>query len=148
MVQRITRALTNGAYRRRNVPLDRESVENDDTDDDAMQTAEARAKTRLYFEVLIVDDVTDSQARSTKQNMAAMRRGEDAFNYEPVVVSSLEDALIGALFNHNVQAIVVRPGLALKSKVDLPVLHATSTAPVPKKLTGCRQKTMGQSCAV
>ncbi|MGV8985953.1 MAG: aminotransferase class I/II-fold pyridoxal phosphate-dependent enzyme [Cypionkella sp.] len=123
MVQRITRALTNGAYRRRQIPLDRESVENDDTDDDAMQTPEAKANTRHYFEVLIVDDVTDSQARSIKQNMAAMRRGEDAFIYEPVVVASLEDALIGALFNHNVQAIVVRPGLALRSKADLPVLQ-------------------------
>jgi arginine decarboxylase len=40
-----------------------------------------------------------------------------------VVVPSLEDALIGILFNHNIQAIVVRPGLVLKSKSDLPILQ-------------------------
>ncbi len=52
-----------------------------------------------------------------------MRRTEDAFIYEPVVVPSLEDALIGILFNHNVQAVVVRPGLTLKSRNNLPVLN-------------------------
>ena len=41
---------------------------------------------------------------------------------KPVVVPSLEDALIGILFNHNVQAVVVRPGLRLKSGVELPIL--------------------------
>ena len=34
------------------------------------------------------------------------------------MVPSLEDALIAVLFNHNIQAIVVRPGLVLKSKMD------------------------------
>ena len=36
-----------------------------------------------------------------------MRRKDDAFIYEPVVVPSFEDALIAVLFNHNIQAAVV-----------------------------------------
>ncbi len=44
------------------------------------------------------------------------------FIYEAVVVPSLQDALIGVLFNHNIQAIVVRPGLKMESKVELPIL--------------------------
>ena len=39
-----------------------------------------------------------------------MRRPEDAFIYEPVMVPSVEDALIAILFNHNIQAVVIRPG--------------------------------------
>ncbi|MDG1281038.1 MAG: beta-eliminating lyase-related protein, partial [Pseudorhodobacter sp.] len=75
-----------------------------------------------YFEVLIVDDVNEHQDRWLRQNMSSMRRPEDAFAYAPVVVPSLQDALIGVLFNHNIQAIVVRPGLKLESKVELDLL--------------------------
>ncbi len=54
--------------------------------------------------------------------MVSMRRSDDAFSYEPVVVPGLQDALIGILFNHNIQAIVVRPRLRMDSKVDLSIL--------------------------
>jgi arginine decarboxylase len=71
-----------------------------------------------YFEVLIVDNVNEHQERWLRNNVARMRRPEDPFIYEAVVVPSLEDALVAVLFNHNIQAIVVRPGLVLKSKMD------------------------------
>ncbi len=120
-VNRVTRALTTGAYRRRHIPLDRDSVEHED-DDEAMLPPEARALTKPYFEVLIVDDVNDQQERWLKTNVARMRRNEDQFIYEAVVVPSIEDALIAVLFNHNIQAIVVRPGLTLKSSTDQDIL--------------------------
>ena len=119
---RVTRALTTGAYRRRHIPLDRESADVEDHDDEAMLSPEARALTKPYFEVMIVDDLNEHQERWLKSNVGRMRRFEDPFMYETVVVPSLEDALIGILFNHNVQAVVVRPGLRLKSGVDLPIL--------------------------
>jgi len=74
--------------------------------------------------VLIVDSVSDQQERWLKSNVTRMRRVEDPFTYEAVVVPSLEDALIAVLFNHNIQAIVVRPGLVLKSKLDNEILHS------------------------
>jgi arginine decarboxylase len=55
--------------------------------------------------------------------MREMRRAEDPFVYEAVVVPSLEDALIGVLFNHNVQAVVVRYGFPLKSRHRLELLQ-------------------------
>ncbi|MEZ5778062.1 MAG: aminotransferase class I/II-fold pyridoxal phosphate-dependent enzyme [Paracoccaceae bacterium] len=119
---RVTRALTTGAYRRRSIPLERDIVDTEEHDDEAMQSPEARALSKPYFEVMIVDNVNEHQERWLKTNVARMRRPEDPFIYEPVVVPSLEDALIGILFNHNIQAIVVRPGLVLKSKTDLPIL--------------------------
>ncbi|WP_138933867.1 aminotransferase class I/II-fold pyridoxal phosphate-dependent enzyme [Roseovarius arcticus] len=122
-VQRITRALTSGAYRRRHIPLDRDSVDADDHEDEAMQSLEARALTKPYFEVMVVDNLNEHQERWLKSNFQRMRRPEDPFHYEAVVVPSLQDALLGVLFNHNIQAIVVRPGLTLTSKMVLPILE-------------------------
>ncbi|WP_261398877.1 aminotransferase class I/II-fold pyridoxal phosphate-dependent enzyme [Leisingera daeponensis] len=121
-VRRIARALTSGAYRRRSIPLTSEEIDNEDYEDEASLAPEARALGRPYFEVLIVDDVSESQERFLRQNLLRMRRVEDPFIYEPVIVPSLEDALIGILFNYNVQAVVVRPGLSLKSRIELPIL--------------------------
>ena len=121
-VHRITRALTTGAYRRRHIPLERDSLDAEEHDDEAMLSPEARAMTKPYFEVMIVDDVNEHQERWLKNNVSRMRRPEDQFIYEAVVVPSVEDALIGILFNHNIQAIVVRPGLVLKSKTEMSIL--------------------------
>ncbi len=121
-VRRAARALTSGAYRRRHIPLDRDLDDKDENEDEASLSPDARALAKPYFEVLIVDDVNEHQDRWLRQNMSSMRRPEDAFAYAPVVVPSLQDALIGVLFNHNIQAIVVRPGLKLESKVELDLL--------------------------
>ena len=121
-VRRIARALTSGAYRRRTIPLSSDEIDSEDYEDEASLAPEARALGRPYFEVLIVDDVNEQQERFLRHSLQRMRRTEDPFIYEAVIVPSLEDALIGILFNHNVQAVVVRPGLRLKSRNDLPIL--------------------------
>ena len=120
--RRATRAMASGAYRRRSIPLERDHSDNEDHDDEAQLSLEARALTKPYFEVLIVDDLTEHQERWVKQNMQSLRRAEDAFHFEPVVVPSVQDALIAVLFNHNIQAIVVRPGLRMETNIDLPIL--------------------------
>ncbi|MGF1620164.1 MAG: aminotransferase class I/II-fold pyridoxal phosphate-dependent enzyme [Rhodomicrobiaceae bacterium] len=119
--KRIFRALTSGAYRRRTIPLMRDDTDADDNDDDH-ESLEARAMHRPYFEVLVVDQISEAQERWQRNNLARMRRAEDPFHYETVFVPSLEDALIAILFNHNIQAIVIRPGLTLKSRNKLPIL--------------------------
>lgn len=121
-VRRVTRALTTGAYRRRHIPLERDSMDSEEQEDEAHLSPEARALSKPYFEVLIVDNVNEDQERWLRSNMARMRRPEDPFAYQALVVPSLEDALIAVLFNYNIQAIVVRPGLTLKSKMDQPIL--------------------------
>jgi len=121
-VSRVTRALTSGAYRRRHIPLDRDSSDGDEHDDEALLSPEARALSKPYFEVLIVDNVNEHQERWLTHTVWRVRRTEDGFMCESVVVPSLEDALIAILFNYNIQAVVVRPGLVLKSKMDNPLL--------------------------
>ena len=120
--RRTVRALTSGAYRRRSIPLARGEADAEDVEDEAALPLEARALARPYFEVLIVDELGEHQERWLRGSLANMRRAEDAFVYEPVVVPSLEDALIAILFNHNIQAVVVRPGLSLKSRNRLAIL--------------------------
>ena len=122
-VGRVTRALTTGAYRRRHIPLERDSIEAEELDDEALLSPEARALTKPYFEVLIVDNVNEYQERWLRSNVTRMRRHEDPFIYEALVVPSLEDALVAVLFNHNIQAIVVRPGLVLKSQMDQDIVQ-------------------------
>jgi len=123
-VQRIVRALMSGSYRRRSVILEgnRESSghgEGEDEGDDADDTV----STRPYFEVLVVDQISHAQERALKHSLHRMRRDEDRFIYEAVVVQSLEDALIAALFNFTIQAVVIRYGFPLKSKHDLALLQ-------------------------
>ncbi|WP_299968769.1 aminotransferase class I/II-fold pyridoxal phosphate-dependent enzyme [uncultured Roseobacter sp.] len=122
-VGRVTRALTTGAYRRRHIPLERDSIDQDEQDDEAMLPPEARALAKPYFEVLIVDNVNEHQERWLRSNVQRMRRPEDPFAYEALVVPSVEDALVAVLFNHNIQAIVVRPGVVLKSKMDPEIIE-------------------------
>ncbi len=121
-VRRVSRALTSGAYRRRSIPIGGGEVDNEDFEDESTLAPEDRALGRPYFEVLIVDSVNEHQERFLRNNLHRTRRTEDPFIYEPVIVPSLEDALMGILFNHNVQAVVVRPGLVLKSRNKLPIL--------------------------
>jgi len=122
-VRRVARALTSGAYRRRTIPIHNGDMDNEDFEDETALSLEDRTMGRPYFEILIVDNVNEHQERFLRNNLHRVRRPEDPFIYEPVVVPSLEDALMGILFNHNVQAVVVRPGLVLKSKNVMPILQ-------------------------
>ncbi|MBT8458433.1 MAG: aminotransferase class I/II-fold pyridoxal phosphate-dependent enzyme [Boseongicola sp.] len=122
-IRRVARALTSGAYRRRTIPLGGDEIDNEDYEDESALAPEDRALGRPYFEVLVVDSVNEHQERFLRSNLHRVRRAEDPFIYEAVVVPSLEDALMGILFNYNVQAVIVRPGLVLKSKNVLPIIQ-------------------------
>jgi len=121
-VGRITRALMSDSYRRRHIHL--MPNDEDDDDDQGADTAEERARARPYFEVMIVDDLSPHQVHTLRTSLRDKRRAEDPFVYESVVVGSFEDALIGVLFNHNIQAVVVRYGFPFESRYDLPMLKS------------------------
>src|SRR5256712_6942088 len=120
LVHRISRALSSQSYRRSFVSLH--------LDEEAAVEEEERRETevrvdRPYFEVLIVDDLSAQEEETLRQRLRSMRRDEDKFIYEIVVVPSFEDALIAVLFNFNVQACVIRYGFPLKSEYRLDILH-------------------------
>jgi len=121
-VSHVVRALTSGAYRRRAITVLSEDQDGEDFDEEVGFSPESRTLGKPYFEVLVVDHVSDGREKWLRASLQKMRREEDAFIYETVVVPSVEDALIGILFNYNVQAVVIRPGLTLKSDNTLTIL--------------------------
>jgi len=121
VVARIVRALTNGTYRSREINL-RVSSELDERDELSPE-AEAQLHQRPYFELLFVDESGDDDVRRMRDNLRSLRRPEDNFIYDIVVVPSFEDALIAVLFNYNIQAVVIRYGFPLHSVNHLEILQ-------------------------
>src|SRR5206468_1384864 len=119
LVHRISRALSSQSYRKSFVSLH--------LDEEAAVEEEERRETevrvdRSYFEVLIVDDLSAQEEETLRQRLRSMRRDDDKFIYELVVVPSFQDALIAVLFNFNLQACVIRYGFPLKSRYKLDIL--------------------------
>jgi arginine decarboxylase len=79
---------------------------------------EEAGRDRPYFEVMIVEDMTEQQERALREELRRWRRPDDAFIYEIVVVPSLEDAIMAARLNFRLQACVVRRRFARRSNYD------------------------------
>ena len=122
-VARIARALMSNSYRRKSVALGLYKGESEDEEEEILDPKEDSSFVRPYFEVLVVDDITAQQEHALRSGLREMRRPEDKFIYEAIVVPSFEDALIAVLFNHNIQAVVVRYGFPFQSRHKLPILH-------------------------
>jgi arginine/lysine/ornithine decarboxylase len=81
--------------------------------------AQNPASSRPYFEVLIVDEMTAQQERAFKEELRRLRRPEDEFVYEIIVVPSFDDAVTAVQFNFSLQACVIRRRFAQRSRHDL-----------------------------
>src|SRR5688572_23007175 len=76
-----------------------------------------------YFETLVVTPVDPSQWERARHDLKRLRRTDDAFTYEVVQVGTFEDAVIAAVCNHNLQAVVIRDGFDYRSRHDVPLLR-------------------------
>lgn len=122
-VSYIVRALSSELYRLRTIDLaNTKELSSPDAVSDSRRQENGHHQ-RHYFEVLIVDDGSEEDLSSLKANLRQVRRPEDDFIYDVVIVSSLEDALIATLFNYNIQACVIRYGFPLHSKNHLELLQ-------------------------
>jgi arginine decarboxylase len=123
-VSYIVRVLSSELYRLRNVDLaNTKELYSPDATNDASRRVDSGGQHQHYFEVLIVDDGSEEDLSSLRANLRQVRRPEDNFIYDVVIVSSLEDALIAVLFNYNIQACVIRYGFPLHSKNHLELLQ-------------------------
>ena len=77
---------------------------------------------RPYFEVLVVEDLTEEQESSLREELRRWRRPDDQFTYEIVVVPSFDEAVMAARLNFRLQACVVRRRFAHRSRHDSPLL--------------------------
>ena len=117
LVARIVRSLISDSYRRRQVPL-RHALDLGESEDnvDIAELAEDNAYARPYFELLVVDNLSTGQEQTLRAGLREMRRPEDRFIYETIVVPSFEDALIAVLLNYNIQTVVIRYSFPLRSR--------------------------------
>jgi arginine decarboxylase len=78
---------------------------------------------RPYFEVLVVERMGLQQEEQLGEELRRLRRPDDEFVYEVVVVPTYEDAVIAAQFNFNIQACVIRRRFSHQSLHDLSKLE-------------------------
>ena len=131
-VQRISAALMSNSYR------DDVHAWSDDEDNESRMADAILPPTlgrgqsrRPYFEVLIVAAGERATWPELRETFRKLRRDDDAFVYEPVVVGSFEDAVLAALFNYNLQSIVAVDGFGFASKHASPVLREILSPHVP-----------------
>ncbi|SBS79566.1 Arginine/lysine/ornithine decarboxylase [uncultured Mycobacterium sp.] len=120
VVTRINRALTTESYRAGHA-----GVEDQDlfpTDPRQLEGALTTHRDQPYFEVLVVEKMTDAQERALRKEVRSWRRPDDEFVYELVVVGSGDEALIAARLNVNLQAVVIRRRFSHQSTRDLSTL--------------------------
>ena len=83
-----------------------------DFEEQSMESAEEHDQhnsiRKNHFEVLFVDNISDQEEYKLKHKLRTLQTSNDQFSYGVVVQRSFQDALITLLFNHNIQAVVVR----------------------------------------
>ncbi|MFT5290839.1 MAG: arginine decarboxylase, partial [Planctomycetota bacterium] len=124
-VARLTRMLVSESYRGRDLTAifgqDEDGGSGEADRSESLENAPTEA--RPYFEMVLVDDMSPDHEIELRRRMLAMRRPEDQFIYDVVVVNSAEDALIAVQCNHNIQTCVLRYSFPLESHVTLPELR-------------------------
>ncbi len=125
LATRISKALLNGTYRRStSVWQAGEEAEGESGERILKDYFEGEDITKPYFEVLVVsDDGTPEKFRQVRNEMRKLRRPEDPFVYELVVATSFEDALLGAVLNPNIQAIVIQDNFRFQTRLHAPNLR-------------------------
>ena len=81
------------------------------------------AASKPYFEILVVVAEPVAKWPSLAAEIRRLRRPEDPFVYEPVIVGSYEDALCAAMLNPSILSVVVYEGFDLRSRFDPQVLR-------------------------
>lgn len=83
---------------------------------------------RPYFEVLMASPAGSAKWADLTQELRKLRRSQDKFIYEPVFVGNFEDAVLGAILNGNIEAVVIYEGISFASSHYSPVLREFLTA--------------------
>ena len=123
LVQKISNSLLTGGYRHDSAawdPLQEGEGHPMDVLPPDVQIGESR---KPYFEVLVVTPTDPSTWERARNDLKRLRRPEDIFHYEIVQVGSFEDGVIGTIFNHNVQAVVIYDGFQFRSHHELPMMR-------------------------
>ena len=130
LVQRISSALLSNSYRDDVEPW-KADEESDPRVPDVLPPSVGRGQARRpYFEVLCVSPADRVMWPDLRETFRRLRRVEDEFVYEPVVVGNFEDAVLAVVFNPNFQAVVISDGFGYESQYTVPALREILTRQV------------------
>ena len=115
MVGEINRAFVTDSFRTGQV---RNLGRVDQASDRDTHPGEQTGGNRPYFEVLVVEDVSEQQERALREELRRARRPDDQFVFEIVVVPSFDEAIMAARLNFALQACVVCRRFVHKSRHD------------------------------
>lgn len=76
-----------------------------------------------YFETLFVTPMSASRTAAICQEIRQFRRPDDGLIYEPVLVGSVEDALLATIMNGKIEAVVIYEGVPFASTHEAPLLR-------------------------
>lgn len=80
----------------------------DDTNEVEDYADEAKGKRKNYFETMFVEDMGAADELALQRKLRELRDPSEQFTYDIIVQRSFQDALIALLFNHNIQAVIIR----------------------------------------
>ena len=89
------------------------------SDADLAAVSDSAHPERHYFTAVMVSDVDASVWQSALAELHAFRRPDDALVYELLLVRSFDAALACVLLNHEVQAVIMRPDVPIRSHTAL-----------------------------
>jgi len=122
LAQRVSSALMSRTYR--SEVGDLEPDEDGPTAERVMPTAQRDSSARPYFEALFVTPSAQSRWPAQIQQIRRLRRAQDEFIYEPVLVGSFEDAVMAVILNANLESVVIYDGFPYASSQDVPLLKS------------------------
>jgi len=78
---------------------------------------------RPYFEVLVVSPARSASWSDLAQELRKLRRPQDKFVYESLFANSFEDALLAAILNGSIEAVIISEGFQFASSHNSPILR-------------------------
>ena len=125
LARRISNTLLTRGYRNRPGEWDPNDEMSEDEVANVMPPIHGeRGANRPYFEVLFVNSQPASRWPALAAEIRRLRRPEDAFVYEAVIVGSFEDAFCAAAANPEIAAVVLVEGFPYRSRHDAPALRS------------------------
>jgi arginine decarboxylase len=122
---RLVRMLTSGMYRKLDLTASRLSDYGDLLSVAKLSEeihSRIRQEKRPYFQVLVVDEISDIEAKELRRQLRDLRRVDDLFFYEIIVVGTFEDALMAVILNPDIQTCLVRYSFPFASPTRLQLL--------------------------
>ncbi|HEX5012010.1 MAG TPA: decarboxylase [Planctomycetota bacterium] len=129
IVQRVIGSLMSRGYRAEGG--DGESDEEATLAERVLPTTARESGSRPYFEVAFVTPAPPARWAHQAQQIRRLRRPQDEFIYEPVMVGSFEDALLAVILNVNLEALVIYDGFLFDSLHDVPLFKSWIEARLP-----------------